>query len=262
MKNLHPMPPLPASDACLFLDVDGTLLEFSPTPASVRADRALQELLSAIAADLDGALALVSGRSIAMLDVIFAPWRPAAAGLHGIERRSATGELHGERGPDRRLDAPREALHAFTAGRPRTFLEDKGRALALHFNGAPQFEREARAAMRLIAAPLGAHYHVLDGHMVVELKPSLQTKGTAIREFLREAPFANRRPVYVGDDLTDRDGFVAVEAYEGMSVAVGNRVRAQYHCENPQVVRAWLERFAATLNSRAAASPARCPESK
>lgn len=256
------MPPLPAIDDCLFLDVDGTLVEFNPTPASVRADQELQELLRSLAWGLGGALALVSGRSIAELDRIFHPLCLPAAGLHGALRRSATGELHGDSRPDPRLDSARHALRAYTADRPKTFVEDKARALALHFNTAPQFEVEARAAMRAIAQPLGEHYQVLDGHMVVELKPSRQTKATAIEAFLGEPPFEDRRPVFVGDDVTDRDGFAAVEARGGMSVAVGDRVRAQHHCENPRVVRAWLQRFAATLTAPAATSPAKYPESR
>jgi trehalose 6-phosphate phosphatase len=261
LKNLH-APPLPAIDSCLFLDVDGTLIDFTANPSSTRAEPALQNLLQALCAGLGGALAVVSGRSIGSLDQVFAPLRIAAAGLHGIERRSATGELHGDRGTDPRLDAARAAMHAFTARRPKTWLEDKARALALHFSAAPQLEREARAAMRALAAQLGGDYQALDGHMVVELKPSRYTKATAIEAFLEEPPFCGRTPVFVGDDVTDRDGFTAVEARGGMSIAVGTRVRAQHRCDNPQGVRAWLERFAATLNPPAESSPARYPGSR
>jgi trehalose 6-phosphate phosphatase len=262
LKKLHATPPLPATDCCLFLDVDGTLIDFASNPASVHVDSELKTLLSTLATGLGGALALVSGRSIAALDRLFDPLRPAAAGLHGIERRSASGALHGDSRPDPRLDAARGVLRAFTAANPDTLLEDKGRALALHFNAAPRLETEARAAVRAIAVQLGERYHVLDGFMVVELKPRDLTKATAIEAFLQEAPFLHRKPVFIGDDVTDRDGFAAVEARGGMSIAVGNRVRAQHHCENPRVVRAWLEAFAATLTRRADVSPAKYPGSR
>jgi len=262
LKKLHAIPPLPAVDCCLFLDVDGTLIDFASNPAGARVDADLKNLLTALATGLGGALALVSGRSIASLDLLFDPLRPAAAGLHGIERRSATGALHGDSRPDPQLDAARAVLRAFVAARPQTLVEDKGRALALHFRAAPQFEPEARTAVRAIAAQLGEHFHALDGHMVVELKPRRFTKATAIEAFLQEPPFLRRKPVFIGDDVTDRDGFAAVEARGGMSIAVGNRVRAQQHCESPQVVRAWLEAFAATLTPRAGASPAKYPGSR
>lgn len=259
----HPViPPLPAIDSCLFLDVDGTLIDFAATPAGARADAELKNLLRTLADGLGGALALVSGRSIASLDQLFAPLQFAAAGLHGVERRSATGERHGDSGRDPLLDAARVALRCFTADRPQTLLEDKERALALHFSAAPQFEREARAVMHAAAAKLGDRYQVLDGRLVVELKPSRETKATAIEAFLREAPFVHRKPVFLGDDVSDRDGFAAVEARAGISIAVGDRVRAQYRCEDPRAVRAWLARFAATLNPRTGASPARYPESR
>jgi len=256
------MPPLPTIDCCLFLDVDGTLIDFASNPQSVHVDANLKALLSGLAIGLGGALALVSGRSLGALDRLFDPLRLAAAGLHGIERRSATGALHGDSRPDPQLDAARGALRAFTAANPNSMLEDKGRTLALHFNAAAQLESEARATVRAIAARLGEDYHVLDGFMVVELKPRAQTKATAIEAFLQEAPFLQRKPVFIGDDVTDRDGFAAVEARGGMSIAVGNRVRAQHHCDNPQVVRAWLEAFATTLTRRADAYPAKYPGSK
>jgi trehalose 6-phosphate phosphatase len=262
LKKLRATPPLPAIDCCLFLDVDGTLIDFASNPESAHVDSELKTLLSALATGLGGALALVSGRSIAALDRLFDPLRPAAAGLHGIERRGATGVLHGDSRPDPRLDAARGALRAFTAANPDSLLEDKGRTLALHFNADPQLETEARAVVRAIAVPLGERYHVLDGHMVVELKPRDSTKATAIEAFLREAPFLDRKPVFIGDDVTDRDGFDAVEIRGGMSIAVGNRVRAQHHCENPQAVRGWLEAFAATLTRRADVSPGKYPGSR
>jgi trehalose 6-phosphate phosphatase len=262
LKKLHLPPPLPAVDSCLFLDVDGTLIDFTANPAAAYADPGLKDLLGALAAGLGGALALVSGRSIASLDRLFDPLRLAAAGLHGSERRSAAGELHGDSRMDPRLDPARERLRAFTIARPQTWLEDKARALALHFNAAPQFECAARGEMRMLAAQLGEAFQVLDGHMVVELKPSGRTKATAIDAFLEEAPFLHRVPIFIGDDLTDRDGFAAVDARGGMSIAVGDRVRGQYRCANPQAVRAWLADFAATLNPRADASPAICPGSR
>jgi len=261
LKKLQ-APPLPAIDCCLFLDVDGTLIDFTSNPAGARADPELKAMLQALRSGLGGALALVSGRSLASLDRMFDPLRAAAAGLHGIERRSATGVLHGDNRPDARLDPARAVLHAFTADRPNTLLEDKARALALHFRAAPHLEPEARAAMRAIAAQLGEEYQVLDGNMVVELKPSHYTKGTAIEAFLQEPPFLHRKPVFIGDDLTDCDGFAAVEAHGGMSIAVGDRVSAQHGCEDPQAVRAWLGRFASSLNPRAEAFPAIYPGSR
>src|ERR1700728_3662092 len=103
----------PASlDWCLFLDVDGTLIELTDSPLDTFADPALKNLLSAVAERLGGAVALVSGRSIDYLDALFAPLRLPAAGLHGVERRKATGVMHGASFVDTQLDPARAALAA------------------------------------------------------------------------------------------------------------------------------------------------------
>jgi trehalose 6-phosphate phosphatase len=85
--------------------------------------------------------------------------------------------------------------------------------------------------------------------MVLEIKPRGFTKATAIKAFMAEPPFSGRTPVFVGDDLTDQDGFRMVEDHGGISIAVGDRVRAQFHLENPAAVRSWLQAIAALYDS-------------
>ena len=234
-------PAVPAGDAwCLFLDVDGTLLEIAPTPDAVRVDDPLRQLLVEVRRSLDGALALVSGRTIAALDDLFAPQRWTAAGLHGLERRDGAGCLHVAAVEGCRLDAARRTLHDLVARTPGALLEDKGHALALHYRGAPAHEAGLRRAMQAVAAGLAPDFHLLEGKCVFELKPATATKADAVREFLREAPFTGRRPIYVGDDQTDLDGFAAVEQAGGLSIAVGDRVQARLRVASPRDVRALL----------------------
>ena len=230
---------------CLFLDVDGTLIELTDTPLLTRADEALKALLGRVADRLEGALALVSGRSITYLDSLFAPLHVPIAGLHGVERRSAAGTLHGAVDGSR-LDAARAVLRALVAAHPGTLLEDKGRTVAVHFRMAPQSEVAVRRCVAEVLTTLGAAYHVQDGNMMLELKPRGFSKGDAIAGFMREPPFCGRKPVFVGDDLTDLDGFESVESQGGASIGVGVRVTGQYHLDDPAAVRAWLERIAAS----------------
>jgi len=241
MSHPVPAPPDPATAPwCLFLDVDGTLLDIAPTPDAVRVEDSLKELLAATSDALRGALALVSGRSIATLDALFAPHRWPAAGLHGIERRDATGSVHLAAPDASALGVAREALAAVVALAPGALLEDKGRTLALHYRAIPEREAELRRAVRAVADRLGDRYHVLEGNRVLELKPAAATKADAIRAFMGEMPFAGRRPIFVGDDLTDLDGFAAVERAGGLSVAVGDRVQAQVRVASPRDVRMLL----------------------
>jgi len=226
---------------CLFLDVDGTLLELTDTPSSTVADPQIKLLVKHAAERLGGALALVSGRTILTLDALFAPLRLAAAGQHGVERRRADGSMQGTRFIDSQLDGARESIRQLVAAYPGTLFEDKQRTIAVHFRLAPQFEQAMREAIIEIARPLGSHYHIQDGNMIFEIKPRAFSKATAIEAFMQEAPFRGRRPVFVGDDLTDQDGFSLVESQGGISIAVGNRVHGQYRLADVAAVRDWLQ---------------------
>jgi trehalose 6-phosphate phosphatase len=241
--------PPPSLEWCLFLDVDGTLLELTDSPFDTCADAELKALLSEVAERLGGALALVSGRSIEYLDALFAPLRLPAAGLHGVERRKASGIMHGASFVDSQLDPARAVFKALVETHPGTLFEDKGRTVALHFRMAPQFESIVRETMVAAAAQLSSNYHIQEGSMMLEVKPRGFTKGSAIGAFMREPPFSGRKPVFVGDDLTDLDGFKAVEDQGGISIAVGDRVPAQYRLENVAAVRAWLKGIAALHDS-------------
>jgi len=225
---------------CLFLDVDGTLLDIAATPDRVHVDQSLQELLDATCRSLDGAVALISGRSLAQLDALFAPVRWTAAGQHGLERRDATGLVHRARLDDSALAAARLAMATAAAEAPGAVLEDKGLAFALHYRQAPALEQQLRRRVGSIARQLGDAFHVQEGRRVLELKPAAATKSDAIRDFMTEAPFAGRRPMFVGDDLTDLDGFATVERLGGLSVAVGDHVSAMRRVASPRDVRALL----------------------
>ncbi len=144
VKIAKTTPPAPSLDWCLFLDVDGTLLELTDTPSGVAADPMLKSLLKEVAERLGGAVALVSGRSIAYLDALFAPLKLPAAGLHGVERRKASGAIQGANYSDAQLDGARAALQAFVDAHPGTLLEDKGRNLAVHYRLAPELEASVR----------------------------------------------------------------------------------------------------------------------
>ncbi len=243
--------PIPTAslDWCVFLDVDGTLIELTETPFGTHASDSLKTLLKEVWERLGGALALVSGRSIEYMDALFAPLRLPSAGLHGVERRKASGVMHGASFNDAQLDRARAAFTALVQAHPGTLLEDKGRTIAVHYRMAPQFEPQVRESVNAVAATLGTNYHVQPGSMMFEIKPVGFTKGGAVRAFLQEPPFSGRTPVFVGDDLTDLDGFRVVESMGGISIGVGNRVQGQYHLDDPAAVRTWLAGIAALVDS-------------
>jgi trehalose 6-phosphate phosphatase len=230
---------------CLFLDVDGTLVDLVPRPGDIRIDADLIALLARLHAHLGGALALISGRPLEELTRLFAPLEISMAGIHGFERRCARGVVHRPTVIGTRLDAARQRLARLVSLNPGLLLEDKGAALALHFRTAPAAEEMAAATMRLCARELGQDFELLEGSCVFELKPAVQNKATAIEAFMQEDPFAGLIPIYIGDDRTDFDGFGAVRRHGGVDIAVGERVPARWRLDDPTAVRAWLQSFAA-----------------
>jgi len=238
-----PMPEL-ACDWALFLDIDGTLLEIAETPGLVHTDRADYKLVESVRAAAGGAAALISGRSLAVIDELFHPLRMPAAGLHGIERRDASGEVHRPAYPFESLQRAAASLREFAASHEGLVLENKGYSLALHYRLAPHLEQSAHLRVLEAAKNLGDWVEVQGGKMVAELKPAGRNKGIAIEEFMREPPFAGRIPVFIGDDLTDEHGFQVVNRLGGHSVKVGPEPSAAtWRIKDPRSVRAWLREW-------------------
>lgn len=236
--------PLPDGDVCLFLDFDGTLVDFAATPDGVPRDDSLVRLLETVQQALDGALALISGRAVDTLDTFLAPLRLPVAGLHGYERRAADGAVFRPPEMPAHLERLRAELQQYVATRPGLLLEDKRSSLAVHFRRAPHHRDSVRAMFERFSAGMSPDLELLEGDAVVEVKPASHNKATAIEAFMREPPFAGRLPIFIGDDVTDRDGFEAVQRYGGMAIAVGDRVTAPWRLPDPGAVRNWVRELA------------------
>ena len=239
------IPESPPRDACLFLDVDGTLIDIALTPDAVRVPPGLLHDLVRAERFFGGALALVSGRSIADLDRIFAPLRLKSSGVHGAEFRF---------GDDAAVEAmgaapiPASAwadLAALLADFPGTLAENKDFSFAVHYRTAPACESRLRGALELfLARRIDLGLAIMPGHCVFELKRPHVHKGAAIADFMRRPPFAGRRPVFVGDDVTDAPGFIAVRDRDGWAYSVGRAFPGVIGTfADPAAVRLWLARI-------------------
>jgi trehalose 6-phosphate phosphatase len=233
--------PLRLAETALFLDLDGTLAPIAERPQDVAPDPRRTSLLQKLAQRLDGRLAVVSGRTLADIDRILEGRVTAVAAVHGLVRRDAKGRVF-ETVPHPGLTRAATALRAFAARDPALIVEEKARlSVALHFRLAPRREEEARACVRAIAEKTGLVLQ--EGDMVEELRTPGPSKGDSVRSFMAEAPFAGARPVFVGDDATDEDGFAAAQDLGGQGIVVGwaRRTRAEYRLIGVEAALAWLE---------------------
>lgn len=243
-----PPPPRPSRDWAWFLDLDGTLLDIAPNPRLVVVPQGLVSDLTSLRRSCGGALALVSGRPVSQVRNLMEPLRPAAAGLHGLEWVTPDGLLHGPSVPLPPVGGVRRTLQEFVINHPGTELENKGPTLALHYRGAPQHEDAARRAVT--AALVNTRgFDVIDGKMVLEVRPAGIHKGTAIGQFMAEPPFAGRVPVFVGDDVTDEDGFKTVNQMGGIAIRVGEPrdTAARYGLDSTEACRGWIAEMAEAL---------------
>jgi trehalose 6-phosphate phosphatase len=204
----------------LFLDFDGTLVAIADRPDNVVLEPATREALLALKDLLDGAVAIVTGRDIAVIDAFLAPLELPIAGVHGATRRDANGNIHL---PPRNgaLETAIEAgVAPLLAEHPGLLLERKHGSLALHYRAHPELEAQCQDAMQNAVNSLD-DVMLKRGKMVIEAKSVAGDKGTAIAAFMAEAPFDGRTPLFAGDDVTDEDAFRAVNAMGGVTIKIG-----------------------------------------
>jgi trehalose 6-phosphate phosphatase len=245
MPNAFPMA-TDLSEVALLLDVDGTILDLAPTPGDVFVPPSLHRTLKSLWERTAGALAFVSGRPVGDLDRIFSPLRLPAVGGHGAEMRLLEGEMT-RQSRQKPLDAQVKGRFAEIAeAHPGIIVEDKGYSLALHYRLAPDREQFVRQAVAAIRADLATMpIELLPGKSMVEIKQSGFSKASGVRKLMSCPPFDARRPIFIGDDITDTDVFAIIPEFKGISIAVGTNYPGVDHClDGPADVRLWLERIA------------------
>jgi trehalose 6-phosphate phosphatase len=234
----------------LFLDLDGTLLEIAPTPESVVVPPNLPGLLASLHGLLGGALAIVTGRSIGVVDSLLAPFSASAAGEHGVALRYQDGKV--EEMP-KGLAVPiawREALEAAAERWPGVRVEPKAHGVAIHYRLAPERGNDVWRLVRSLVAEDHSWFRLIPAREAVEIGPRAASKGHAVERLMARAPFQGRRPIFVGDDFTDEAGMEAARRFGGEGLRV-----AEVFGGDPAAVRAWLSRGVDLLSSRVAPAP-------
>jgi len=228
-------PQAPRLGGCaVFLDVDGTLLDLAETPDAVVVPPHLRALLHRLSDQLQGALAIISGRSLTDIDRLIGPGIAAAA-EHGAILRDADGCIIEDMEDSAELRSLLAPLRAAVAAHPRTLLEAKRFGLVLHWRAAPS----AAPALIHCAEALTAPHPMLElqpAHEALEIRVRGPSKAGALDRFMRDAPFAGRVPVFVGDDTTDEPAIARASARGGQGLHVGRDFAG-----SPAAVLDWLE---------------------
>jgi trehalose 6-phosphate phosphatase len=226
----------------LYLDIDGTILDLAPSPEAVEVPVWMVPLLRRLSDKLDGAVAFVSGRTIAAIDHLFRPLIFPAVGVHGGEVRMPNGEIVVDQQLTAELQSAEPLLQQAIGKIRGVQLENKRSVIALHYRSVPERGREVLKVAELVAGGLGGQFSVLMGKCVVEIRPRHLTKGSAMRRLMERAPFSDRIPIFAGDDTTDEDAFEVVNSLGGISVRVGEEVptAAKFRLATPDQLRGWL----------------------
>lgn len=234
-----PPPLLELGEPAMFLDFDGTLVDIAATPDAIAVPERLAARIAALAGRLQGRLALVSGRALSDLERHLGAVDLCRAGSHGIDCRRADGTLLGLV-PAPLPGAVVAALSAFAEERGLVF-EPKKHGGALHYRQKPHAGGPARVFAEGLARRHGLG--VKAGKSVIELVWPGADKGRAVRAFMQEPGFAQALPVFVGDDLTDEDGFAAAEEFGGFGIIVGERrdTLARFRLSGVEDVHQWLQ---------------------
>lgn len=224
-----------ARGAAVFLDIDGTLIDLAATPDAVVIPAHLPHLLRRLAARHGGALALISGRSLADIDAMFGAGGMAIAAEHGAILRNAEGQVIMNVAANDALSSLCGPLRAAVAAHHGTLLEEKRFGLVVHWRGAPQHGASLTTFAMQLAAPHPSLF-LQPAHEAVEIRVHGPDKASAMEHFLRSPPFMGRPPVFVGDDLTDEPAIARATALGGRGLHVIRDFPG-----GPAAVVAWLE---------------------
>jgi trehalose 6-phosphate phosphatase len=231
----------------LFLDFDGTLVAIAERPDDVRLDPETRDALADLNDVLAGAIAIVTGREIEVIDRFLAPLRLSIAGVHGLMRRDARGKTYTSAFDAGLPAAIERAVSPLLQKYPKLLVERKFGAVALHYRDHPELEQVSLDALESAVCDL-RETEIKRGKMVVEVKAIGGNKGAAVADFLKEEPFAGRRAVFAGDDVTDEDAFILVNARNGISIKVGpGATNAIYRSSGTAEFLDWLRRLPSQL---------------
>lgn len=235
--------PTVSPTTAFFLDFDGTLVAIAPRPDLVAVEPEVRQLLGLLVARFDGAVALVTGRPLDVIDGFLSPLKLPVAAEHGSVRRDAAGQVHLEKQGIEAVKTAAARLAPLVEANPGLLLEPKQASVALHYRQRPELAVLCKDAVDKAARGIDGLV-ILPGKMIYELRPKGIDKGVAVEAFLGEDPFCGRVPIYIGDDVTDEHAFAVVNDLGGITIKIDDGdTCAQYRTDREGLL-AWLEGIA------------------
>jgi trehalose 6-phosphate phosphatase len=229
-------------ESALFLDLDGTLLDIAERHDLVWVSPELPGVITRLSQALDGALAVVTGRPLADVDRLLPLPGLTVAAEHGARLRLHGGQVEEQAAPlpERNdwIGRIKAALHLW----PGAFVEEKSVGFVVHYRQAPEAGPEIAHFLKDLVAPAAGRAEILPALMAYEIRSQGVGKGNAVRHLMGEAPFVGRRPIFIGDDVTDEEGMAVAEALGGLGLHVHRAFGG-----HPSAVRSWLARQADAL---------------
>lgn len=248
--NAFDLAVLDPESTAIFLDFDGTVADLAERPDEVSVPAATRKTLERLASSTGGAVAIITGRPIDEIDRFLAPLRLPVAGVHGLERRDASGYRSSVFNSEKLLKPVNRTLRTFANAHPGLLLETKPGATALHYRQRPELERAVIDSVHEAVTGLKG-VQILHGKMVVEVKSGKATKADAVEAFMAEPPFRGKLPLFAGDDVTDEDAFREITRKHGISIKVGRGdTAAAFRTQGAREFRNWLAQLADIFETR------------
>jgi trehalose-phosphatase len=238
----------------LFLDYDGTLADFAPTPDHIEPDPHIIQIIKWLVSKPTVHITVLSGRRLEHIRQLLPVPGIFLAGAYGIELLTPAGEAlyRAELVTIRHvLEAVKPAWADVIRGRNGFYLEDKGWTLALHarFADGEEAEQVITQARQLLDG-LVDRFRILGGHKFLEIAPSLASKRDTVTYLLNQYPISGARLLYIGDDDKDEEAFPVIHANGGVAIKVfqpsqrGQPTSADFFFDSPIDTLQWLEELA------------------
>jgi trehalose-phosphatase len=232
----------------LLLDYDGTLTPIVSRPELAVCPPEVKSLLEKLRDSPKSQVAIISGRALEDLKEKVGVSGITYVGNHGLEMENPAGVHQKKLSPQRQeeLGQIRKHLETRLNSIPGIYFEDKGPILALHHRNAPRGSgSRVQTAVEEALAGSANRWQISTGKKIFEIHPRIEfDKGKTVRELLDRSPGARPFPVYLGDDRSDEDAFLAIRD-RGISIFVGREPgssAASFFLQDPAEVLDFLRR--------------------